>query len=283
MKITTLIENEAPASCPDLVSEWGLSLHIEFGGRSILFDTGKSGAFADNAKRLDIDIGSVEAAALSHHHFDHGGGLKRFLEINSRANVYLGKSPQGDCQIKILKFFRKYIGLDKSLMREYPDRFVVVGEPAEILPHVFVFPEIRRRYPEPAGNRRLYVSKSDGEMVHDDFSHEMVMAIEDHDGLVIFTGCSHNGLLNMVDTVSREFEGVPVKAVIGGFHLISSPLFNSMAGDRREVEELGGSVLSYPVEMTYTGHCTGAKAFDVLKSVMGDRLTDIRTGTCFEV
>jgi len=82
----------------------------------------------------------------------------------------------------------------------------------------------------------------------------------------------------MVDTVAKEFKGVPIKAVIGGFHLMASPPFNAMAGTAREVEDLGKSVLDYPVDVTYTGHCTGTKAFGVLKGVMGERLKEIRTG-----
>jgi 7,8-dihydropterin-6-yl-methyl-4-(beta-D-ribofuranosyl)aminobenzene 5'-phosphate synthase len=56
-----------------------------------------------------------------------------------------------------------------------------------------------------------------------------------------------------------------------------------MAGSRREVEELGRTVLNYPVGMTFTCHCTGAKAFEVLKSVMGNRLKAIKTGNSFEI
>lgn len=282
MKVTTLIENECYAASSDLISEWGLSLHIEFGDSSILFDTGKSGIFVDNAEQLNIDISSVQVMVLSHHHFDHGGGLKRFLSLNTNANVYLAEPPKGDCHIKIFKLLKKYIGLDKSIMPSYPDRFVTVSEFSEILPDVFVFPKIIASHPKPIGNKQLYL-KRNGKLFQDDFSHEMVMAIKDNDELVIFTGCSHNGLLNMVDTVARKFKGVPIKAVIGGFHLVSSPPFNFMAGNKHDVEKLGKSVLNFPVEMTYTGHCTGTKAFEVLKSVMGNRLMGIKTGSRFEI
>ena len=50
-----------------------------------------------------------------------------------------------------------------------------------------------------------------------------------------------------------------------------------------KVEDLGKSVLNYPVDVTYTGHCTGTKAFGVLKSVMGDQIREMRTGSYFEV
>ena len=87
----------------------------------------------------------------------------------------------------------------------------------------------------------------------------------------------------MIDTIAKEFEGIPIKAVIGGFHLVSSPPFNLMMGSKHEVENLGASVINYPVEMTYTGHCTGKKAFSVLKSVMGKQITEIKTGSCFDI
>jgi metal-dependent hydrolase (beta-lactamase superfamily II) len=56
-----------------------------------------------------------------------------------------------------------------------------------------------------------------------------------------------------------------------------------MAGSKREVEELANKVLDYPINQTFTGHCTGTQAFSVLKGVMGDRLPDIKIGSCFEV
>jgi 7,8-dihydropterin-6-yl-methyl-4-(beta-D-ribofuranosyl)aminobenzene 5'-phosphate synthase len=282
MKITTLIENRASNTKPELVSEWGLSLHIVFNDSSILFDTGASESFADNAEKLSVDLESVQAAILSHHHFDHGGGLERFLEINSNAKIYHGDVPQGDCYVKILRIFKRYIGIDKKILTDYRDRFVAVSKSTEILPDIFVLPHIISTRPKPIGNKQLYLVK-DGKAILDDFSHEIVMAIKDNGKLVIFTGCSHNGILNMVDTVAKEFEGIPIKAVIGGFHLTSSPPFNFMAGTQSEMENLGKSVLNYPIEVTYTGHCTGKKAFGILKSVMGDKIKDIQTGSCFEI
>jgi 7,8-dihydropterin-6-yl-methyl-4-(beta-D-ribofuranosyl)aminobenzene 5'-phosphate synthase len=282
MKITTLIENRPNQDEPSYISEWGLSLHIEFGNHFILFDTGASGAFAENAKRLNIDLESVNAAILSHHHFDHGGGIKRFFELNSMAKIYHGKAPDGDCYIKLIGPLKKYIGLNKTFMRDYHDRFLEISEITEILPNVFIFPHILRTHSVPSGNKKLYLIK-EGNARLDEFTHEIVMAINEDEKLVIFTGCSHNGILNMVDSVSKTFKGVPIKALIGGFHLLSSPPFNFMAGTRQEVENISKAVLNYPIEMTFTGHCTGEKAYHVLKSVMGDRIKDIRTGSYFEI
>ena len=87
MKIIALMENTA--AVPDVLSEHGLSLYLEGKGHRILFDTGQSENFAVNAKRLGVDLAAVDLAILSHGHYDHGGGLKRFLELNQKAPVYL--------------------------------------------------------------------------------------------------------------------------------------------------------------------------------------------------
>ena len=282
MKITVLIENRLHITDLRLAAEWGLSLHIAFNGRNILFDAGASGSFANNAGHLSVNVSYIDTVVLSHHHFDHGGGLRRFLELNSTAKVYLGRTPDGDCIGKKYGLINKYIGLDKTLIMDSPGRFEAVTENTEILHDVFIFHHILGSHPKPHGNKHLFLKRG-GILVPDDFAHEIIMAIKEDGKLVVFTGCSHNGILNMVDTVASKFKGVPIKAVIGGFHLIGVPPLNFMAGTKSEVRGLARSILDYPIEKTYTGHCTGTPAFKVLKSVMGERLIDIRTGSCFEV
>jgi 7,8-dihydropterin-6-yl-methyl-4-(beta-D-ribofuranosyl)aminobenzene 5'-phosphate synthase len=105
------------------------------------------------------------------------------------------------------------------------------------------------------------------------------MVLQQEDGLVVFTGCSHRGILNMVDAVTKEFEGVPIQAVFGGFHLVGIPILNLMAGSKAEVEEIGREMLRHSIARTYTGHCTGAKAYGVLKGVMDDGLAYMPTGS----
>ncbi len=278
MEITILIENTEESSNTELLHEHGLSVHISYQGNNILFDIGASDSYSKNAERLGIDLSSVNAAVISHHHNDHGGGLSRFLELNKEAKIYLADAPDGECYFKALWFLRRYIGLDTSLLEANPERFVFVDEIIEILPDVYLISNIIKTYPKPQGNKYLYV-KRDAAWKLDDFTHELVLAIKENDSLVIFTGCAHNGLLNMIDSVNKKFEGIPIEAVIGGFHLIGLPMFNTMAGSKSEVEDIGRKVLTYPVESVYTGHCTGQKAYQVLKNVMGQKLNQLHTGT----
>ena len=72
MKLTVLMENTTVRE--DLTAEHGLSLYIEANGKRILFDTGASATFADNAEKLGIDLSQVDLCILSHGHYDHGGG-----------------------------------------------------------------------------------------------------------------------------------------------------------------------------------------------------------------
>ena len=81
MKIVTLLENTAGDA--GLCAAHGLSLYIETPKHKILFDMGPDARFLDNAKKLGVDLSAVDIAVLSHGHYDHGGGLRAFCEINS--------------------------------------------------------------------------------------------------------------------------------------------------------------------------------------------------------
>jgi len=89
MKITIVYDNEAN---PELKSGWGFSCLIE-AQEKILFDTGDSGEkLIYNLKQLNIQPESIAAVVISHNHWDHTGGLKNFLKLNSNAKVFRPKS-----------------------------------------------------------------------------------------------------------------------------------------------------------------------------------------------
>lgn len=86
LRITVLMENTAREG---LEAEHGLSFFLEYRGRRLLLDAGSSGRFADNARKLGVDLERVELAALSHGHYDHADGLRAFFARNDRAPVYI--------------------------------------------------------------------------------------------------------------------------------------------------------------------------------------------------
>ncbi|MDO5141550.1 MAG: MBL fold metallo-hydrolase, partial [Eubacteriales bacterium] len=87
MKIVVLMEDTA--SDPRFACEHGLSFYIETGDRRLLFDMGQTDLFLRNARTLGIDLAAVDTAFLSHGHYDHGGGLAAFLQVNDHAPVYV--------------------------------------------------------------------------------------------------------------------------------------------------------------------------------------------------
>jgi len=96
MRIRTLIENNPHPDRNDLAAENGVSFLIEVNDHVYLSDVGQSGKFADNARSLGLDLSKVEALAISHHHYDHGGGLGRFFSENQYATVYLRQANTED-------------------------------------------------------------------------------------------------------------------------------------------------------------------------------------------
>jgi len=283
IKIKALIENRKSDNHNNLETEHGLSLYIEHNNQKILFDTGASEAFGRNAKKLGVDLTQIDMAIISHHHYDHGGGLCFFLENNVKSKVYLGKQPSGNALFKALGgILKKHIGLDKQVFTKYPDRFLFLNKMDEIAPDVFIITDICNQYQRPKGNDKLMIEQN-GVLRPDKFEHEIIVVLKDEEELVVLTGCSHNGILNMVETVTQNFPNIPIKAVVGGFHLAGIPIEHLMPESRQEIEAIGSQMLKYPIKKVYTGHCTGLKGYHILKGVMGDQLEYINTGACIDI
>ena len=95
---------------------------------------------------------------------------------------------------------------------------------------------------------------------------------------MILSSCSHGGIDQTVREVMDRFPGMPIRAVLGGFHLKGGPGGGEMpfspAGDPKACETLR----EMEIPEIYTGHCTGQEAFDILKNVLKDRLHRLYAG-----
>jgi len=277
MEVTSLIDHVKTTTGKGITTEWGLSLHVKCDDFSVLFDTGSSGHFMDNATALGINIKSVELAVLSHGHYDHGGGLRSFLTANSKPVVYMGKGADADLYAKLFGL-KKYVGLEKEIFRLYRGRIRFLDETTELRKGVFAIIPIRELYASPKGNRFLFRRRG-STLSPDDFSHELALAVETEDGIVVFTGCSHHGTLNILAAVRDALPDRCIKALFGGFHLVSLPLSCTLSEPKESVRALGQELLQSRVEKFYTSHCTGSKGFRILKDIMGETLGYFSAGS----
>ena len=255
MKLVTLMEN---TSCrEDLCCEHGLSLYLETGDHRILFDAGQSDAFAANAEKLGVDLQKVDIAVLSHGHYDHSGGLGKFLELNGTDPLYVSAwafEPHYNAA-------GKYLGVDPSLQQN--SRIRLVAEKTELAEGVTLF----RLETAPMDTAGLLMEEN-GERKPDDFRHEQYLLLEEQGKRILISGCSHKGIMQIVDAFRPDI-------LIGGFHFMK-------IREEEALAEAAQRLLAYET-VYYTGHCTGQEQYGYLKSIMGEKLHYLATGTVLEI
>ena len=121
-------------------AEWGLAVHIDYNGHSILLDAGTTGVFAENADSMGIDLAKVEFGVLSHAHYDHSDGLEMFFERNDEAKFYLRKSCEENCYSKKGGTELSYIGIKEGYLERFADRFKFIDGDLEVIPGVTLLP-----------------------------------------------------------------------------------------------------------------------------------------------
>jgi len=277
LKITALIDNKATGT---LSEEHGLSLLADYEGRTYLLDSGASNAFASNAKKLGIDLSSVDTAVLSHAHYDHSGGYEAFFEQNGKANVYLRGDPTELCYMK-LGPYKRYVGIPTTVLEKYPDRFIHVTRDMALAEGVWLIGHSTPQLSERGKRAHLYRKTRSG-LLPDDFSHEQSLVFESASGLVILNSCCHAGADNIVSEVLSVLPGHEVAAIIGGFHLMGIRGVSTLGVRPVEVEALGRRLLTLGVKKSYICHCTGDPAAKLLTDVMGERVSYLPGGSILE-
>jgi 7,8-dihydropterin-6-yl-methyl-4-(beta-D-ribofuranosyl)aminobenzene 5'-phosphate synthase len=261
MKIVTLIENLVYKK--DLYAEHGLAIYLETSHKKILFDTGQSGMFIQNAGTLGISIEDVDILVLSHGHYDHTGGLYPFLKINSRAKVYAKR------QI----FMPKHSGRSRfigTLFNEerLQNRLVFVDEITEIAEDVFIMPEIAIVNTGDTHANGLKI-KQDGKYLQDDFDDELFLIIKKDEKINIITACSHRGITNICTAAINQFR-LPVGLILGGFHLKDCTV--------SQYEHITNYFRDLQPESMGVCHCTGIERFADLYRDCKSNLFYNRTG-----
>lgn len=186
ISITVVYDNVSYDST--LTSEWGFGCVIQTEKDTVLFDTGGNGkVLLDNMAKLNIDPHSIQSVVISHNHWDHQGGLKDFLNINSEVTVFIPNSSPAELEYEITSKGAKAVRVDG--FTQINETMFSAGELKGIIP-------------------------------------EQSLVVQSPKGLVIVTGCAHPGIVRIIEHVKPLFPYEPIYLAMGGFHLKSETTQN---------------------------------------------------------
>jgi len=257
--------------------------------RAVLFDAGPvEFAVEYNGTRLNIDFASIDAVVLSHGHWDHAGGLPMAFDLITKANG--GRAIP--CYLHPGMFRQRALPLpgggllpiraipspdDLAAKGAVPvvtteaqvlldDMFLVSGEIPRVTSYEKGFPGHKRR-------------SEDGRSWEDDplIMDERFLAVHVRGkGIVVFTACSHAGVVNVLKHAQSSFTAIPLYAVVGGFHLAG--------GNEKIIAESVRDIGTFGLTLIAPGHCTGWRAVNALANAYGDStVAPLAVGKIFAV
>jgi 7,8-dihydropterin-6-yl-methyl-4-(beta-D-ribofuranosyl)aminobenzene 5'-phosphate synthase len=242
---------------------------------TLLFDAGPEGeVFKRNVSKLKVDLGPVEDVVLSHGHWDHAGGFLTALELIRAANserqpvfhmnpgMFLQRATRqknGDyCPFKKVPSVgelekgggKVYNSAEARLLGE--QLFYLSGEIPRVTEYEKGFPEHVRQ-------------NGAGEWEPDPLIlDERFLAVHVRDkGLIVFSACSHAGIVNVLKHAQEQFPGVPLHAVMGGFHL-------SGASVEKIIPQTVAAMREFDLQRVIPAHCTGWRAVTALVNTLGE-------------
>ena len=269
----------------ELSGEWqccanhGLSLVITARrgdvSHTVMFDAGPEDYVLErNAPRLGVDFSAIEGIVLSHGHWDHAGGLPAAVRLIVAANggrsvpVYVHPemfrqramtlASGAVLPIKAIPNPQELTELGANIVSTtapqllFNDFFWISGEIARVTPYEKGFPGHLRR-------------SEDGSSWEPDplIVDERFLAVRVRDkGIVVFTACSHAGVVNVLSHARDSFSSVRLYAVAGGLHL--------SAANEKIIPETVRDLRSFGLSVIAPGHCTGWRATHALVSSFGE-------------
>jgi len=271
INVTVLIENCAAAG---LAGEHGLAYLIGKADSKVVFDTGQTPAFIDNANRLSIDLSDISAVVLSHGHYDHTGGLAALLSsIKDKVDLYMHPCAERE-RYSIRDGVARSIGMPaaaREAIRNSSRISQIIGtvEPTEVADSLYVTGPIPRRtsFEDVGGPFFLDTRGEEADDILDDQS----MYFQTDRGLVVITGCAHAGIINTLNYITEVTGDSNIHAVIGGLHLVNA--------SAQRVEKTIDELNRMQVEHIYAGHCTGTNAMQQLEQNFSGNLHQLGTGT----
>ncbi|UCE18450.1 MAG: MBL fold metallo-hydrolase [Gemmatimonadota bacterium] len=241
----TILYNDVPLN-ESFIGDQGFSCFIEIPDHAFLFDAGRIAEhLARNTEKSGIDCSKIDFIFISHLHSDHIGGLPGIIEKCDRPLLYL---PFSFPKTQTAKG-RTFIVERLDRVKRYVSDVVEIKEPVKL-------------------NEYFY---STGMI--EDRTYEQAFIITTTKGLMIVTGCSHPGIVEIVRR-AKTFMKREVYFVMGGFHLAAT--------DSEEVKSIATELRGL-TKFIAPCHCTGEAAQETFRSVFREDYIEIKTGLTFKV
>ncbi|MDD5467005.1 MAG: MBL fold metallo-hydrolase [Anaerolineales bacterium] len=275
ISIRCVVENSAQRGSA-LWGEHGVSFAIETSAGRLLFDTGQSGeVLVHNAAHMGIRLDQFDALALSHAHYDHSGGLERFLIFARRGIPLYANASLFQERFAIKGSQVRSIGLRLSKVQLAPVvDFRLSADPVEILNGVWTTGEITSRS-EFEGRSPQHFIRVDGDWSPDPYRDDLSLVLHAREGLVVICGCCHAGLLNTLAYIQGIFDR-RILAIIGGIHWQNL----DMATWDDAIVALGER-FNGMVPDIHPCHCTGERAYLALARAFGEHVRPCPAGSAF--
>jgi len=283
LKITVLAEDSVLYESPYL-GQHGVSFLLEgVSGENIkriLVDVGQnSEALLYNMRTMGISPSVIDAIVLTHCHYDHTQGVANLLWEIGKKDIQVIAHPSIFRLHFVTEPYPRHVGImqgdSKIEMEKAGASLSLTREPFIIIPGITTTGEVKRKTEFEGGSIGLKTIENG--MVADDliFDDISVVANVRDKGLVIITGCSHAGIINIANQAVEVTGCNKIESIIGGLHLVEA----SDTVIKRTIEELSKLNVSW----ISAGHCTGFKAQVELYLAFGDRFSPLHTGTEFEL
>ena len=248
MKITVLVENNSRIN-NYLIAEPAFSLFLEHENKKILFDTGYSDAFIQNSKKLNIDLNKITDIVLSHGHDDHTGGLK-FLNIIDKNITFIAHPNLFDEKLE-------------------PDG-TFYGCPLTKEELNFKFNLNLTKKPYYITSDLLFLGEIKNNKSKDIDDSALVCIINNE--LLIITGCSHSGIINVIN-YAKEITGLnKIFGILGGMHLIRE--------SEDEIKKISEFFKKENIKYLAPCHCCDLKSKIIL--AQNNKIENICTGDVIE-
>jgi len=214
-----------------LKSDWGYSIIIEGLDKGILFDTGANPAiFESNLKEMGIDHEQIDFLILSHEHGDHTEGIPAFIKLKKDIPVIIPYS--------FSEFFKKK-------MVDFGLEPLLVKEPVKICTNLYSSGEFSGPIPEQA------------------------LVMNTKQGLIVMTGCSHPGIVEMLKEIKSIFNK-NIYMVFGGFHLLEK--------SDTEMKKIIDDMKALGVVKCGATHCTGVRQTEMIRETFGTNFFELGVG-----